>query len=118
MKTTNDMWQVTSLRDASAWQAGGRKKAVPRTASSRHATAFTLIEIMVAIGIFTVLLAAVYSSWTLILRATKVGREATAQVQRQRMALRTIEDALMCAESFQASIQYYPSSCKTAPNPC
>ena len=62
---------------------------------------------MVAITIFTLLLAAVYSSWMLILRATKVGQEATAQVQRQRMALRTIEDALTCAESFQASIQYY-----------
>jgi type II secretory pathway pseudopilin PulG len=66
-----------------------------------------LIEIMVAVTILTLLLAAVYSSWMLILRATKVGREATAQVQRQRMALRTIEDALTCAESFQASIQYY-----------
>jgi len=37
----------------------------------------------------------------------KGGGEAAAQVQRQRMALRTIEDALTCAESFQASIQYY-----------
>jgi type II secretory pathway pseudopilin PulG len=66
-----------------------------------------LIEIMVAVTILTLLLAAVYSSWMLILRATKVGGEAAAQVQRRRIAVRTIEDALMCAESFQASIQYY-----------
>ena len=118
MKMTSDMWRVTSLRDTSARQADD---SVPRAACSCHASvpprvvceachasrAFTLIEIMVAITIFTLLLAAVYSSWMLILRATKVGQEATAQVQRQRMALRTIEDALTCAESFQASIQYY-----------
>ena len=123
MKVTSDMCQVTSLRDALARQADDNKKAMPCIAChlprarlgvasgearvTRHTTAFTLIEIMVAISIFTVLLAAVYSSWMLILRATKVGREATAQVQRQRMALRTIEDALMCTESFQASGQYY-----------
>jgi len=107
MKVTNDMWQVASLRDASARQADDKKRAVPRTAYSCHATAFTLIEIMVAITILAFLLTAIYSSWMLILRATKVGQEATAQVQRQRMALRTIEDALTCAESFQASIQYY-----------
>jgi prepilin-type N-terminal cleavage/methylation domain-containing protein len=79
----------------------------PSSLVSRPIRAFTLIEIMVAITILTLLLAAVYSSWMLILRATKVGGEATAQVQRQRMALRTIEDALTCAESFQASSRYY-----------
>jgi prepilin-type N-terminal cleavage/methylation domain-containing protein len=73
----------------------------------RPIRAFTLIEIMVAVTILTLLLGAVYSSWMLILRATKVGREATAQVQRQRIAVRTIEDALMCVQSFQASAQYY-----------
>ena len=71
------------------------------------ARAFTLIEIMIAVTIFTLVLAAIYSSWTLILRATKVGREAAAQVQRQRIAVQTIEDALTCVQSFQASAQYY-----------
>jgi len=68
---------------------------------------FTLLEIMLAIAIFSLVMAAIYSSWILILRATKVGQEATAQVQRRRMAVWTIEDALMCAQSFQASVQYY-----------
>lgn len=62
---------------------------------------------MLAITIFTVVMAAIYSSWILILRATKVGREATAQVQRRRMAVWMIEDALTCAQSFQASVEYY-----------
>jgi prepilin-type N-terminal cleavage/methylation domain-containing protein len=72
-----------------------------------HYRAFTLIEIMIAVTIFTLVLAAIYSSWTLILRAAKVGREAAAQVQRQRIAVQTIENALTCAQSFQASSRYY-----------
>ena len=69
--------------------------------------AFTLIEIMLSIMIFSMVLAAIYSTWMLILRSTKVAQEAAAQVQRQRIAVRTIEDSLMCIQSFQASIQYY-----------
>jgi prepilin-type N-terminal cleavage/methylation domain-containing protein len=69
--------------------------------------AFTLIEIMVAIAIFAILVAAVYSTWVLILKASQVGQEAAAQVQRQRIAVRTIEDSLTCVQSFQASMQYY-----------
>jgi type II secretory pathway pseudopilin PulG len=66
-----------------------------------------LLEIMLALAIFSLLMAAVYSSWTLILRATRVGQEAAAQAQRRRVAVRTIESALMCVQSYQASHQYY-----------
>jgi prepilin-type N-terminal cleavage/methylation domain-containing protein len=76
----------------------------PKT-SRRHA--FTLIEIMVAIAIFSVLVAAVYSTWVLIIKSSQVGQEAAAQVQRERIAIRTIEDSLTCIQSFQASMQYY-----------
>ena len=62
---------------------------------------------MLAIAIFSLVMAAIYSSWMFILRATKVGQEATAQVQRRRVAVRTIENALTCVQSFQASQQYY-----------
>jgi len=62
---------------------------------------------MLAITIFSLVMAAIYSSWLLILRATTAGQAATAQVQRRRMAVWTIEDALTCVQSFQASIQYY-----------
>lgn len=72
-----------------------------------HCRAFTLIEIMIAVTIFTLVLAAIYSSWMLILRATKAGQEAAAQVQRQRIAVQTVEDALTCVQSFQASARYY-----------
>jgi type II secretory pathway pseudopilin PulG len=79
----------------------------PPTLVPRPVCAFTLLEIMLAIGIFSLVMVAIYSSWMLILRATKVGREATAQVQRRRIAVQTIENALLCVQSFQASQSYY-----------
>ena len=75
--------------------------------SQFHCRAFTLIEIMMAIAIFSIVVAAIYSTWILILRASKTGLEAAAQVQRERIAVQTIEDSLTCVQSFQASMQYY-----------
>ncbi len=69
--------------------------------------AFTLVEIMIAMILFSMVVAAIYSTWMLVMRATKVGQAAAAQAQRQRIALHTIEDALMCVQSFQASQKYY-----------
>jgi type II secretion system protein J len=74
---------------------------------SKFAGAFTLIEIMVAIAIFSLLVAAVYSTWVVILKSAQVGQEAAAQAQRERIAVRTLEDSLTCIQSFQASMQYY-----------
>ena len=69
--------------------------------------AFTLIEIMVAMGVFMLVIGAIYSTWALVMRATVVGQAAAMQAQRQRIALRTIEDSLMCVQSYQASQKYY-----------
>jgi prepilin-type N-terminal cleavage/methylation domain-containing protein len=69
--------------------------------------AFTLIEIMVAIAIFGMIVAAIYSTWVLILKSSRVGQEAAAQIQRERITVRTIEDALTCIQSFQASMYLY-----------
>jgi prepilin-type N-terminal cleavage/methylation domain-containing protein len=69
--------------------------------------AFTLVEIMIALAIFGLVVAAIYATWILILRASKTGLEAAAQVQRERITVRTIEDSLTCIQSFQASMQYY-----------
>jgi type II secretory pathway component PulJ len=66
-----------------------------------------LIEVMVAIAIFALLVTAVYSTWVLIIKSAQVGQEAAAQVQRQRIAIRTLEDSLTCIQSFQRSMQYY-----------
>ena len=73
--------------------------------SSRRA--FTLIEVMVAIALFTMVVASVFASWTALMRSTRVAHDVAAQAQRQRITLRTIEDSLMAVQSFQASPQYY-----------
>ena len=69
--------------------------------------AFTLVEIMIAIGIFAMVLSAIYTSWTAILRASKTGLEAAASVQRSRIALRMLEDSLGSAQSFAANLPDY-----------
>jgi prepilin-type N-terminal cleavage/methylation domain-containing protein len=78
-----------------------------KLAHSRNRRAFTLIEIMVSIAIFMFIIAAIYSTWALVMKATVVGQAAAAQAQRERITVRTIEDSLMCIQSFQASPQYY-----------
>jgi len=68
---------------------------------------FTLIEILIAITIFSLVMAAIYSTWVMIMRASRVSQEAMAQAQRERVALHTIENSLTCIQSIQASLQYY-----------
>lgn len=68
---------------------------------------FTLIEIMMAMAIFALVLAAIYATWTLILKSSKLGLAAAAQAQRERIAVRTIEDALTSTRSFAADLQHY-----------
>jgi len=68
---------------------------------------FTLIELMMAMAIFGLVLAAIYATWTLILKASKLGMVAAAQVQRERISVRLIEDALVSTRSFAADLQHY-----------
>lgn len=83
----------------------GRRQDGPRGATVRQG--FTLIEIMIALVIFTMVIGVIYSTWLLIMRAARVGQEVAAQAQSQRMAIRSIEDGLTCVQSFQADMKYY-----------
>jgi len=62
---------------------------------------------MVAMFVFSMVIASIYATWALVMRASQVGQDAAAQAQRQRVVLRAIGDALMGVESFQASQKYY-----------
>ena len=62
---------------------------------------------MIAIGILSLVLAAIYSSWTAILRASKTGLEAAASAQRARITVRVLEDSLGSAQSFAANLRHY-----------
>ncbi len=69
--------------------------------------AFTLIEILLAMGIFALVLTSMYSSWSSILRASKAGSKAAEDAQRGRAAMRVIQDALVSAQMFTANQRYY-----------
>jgi type II secretion system protein J len=69
--------------------------------------AFTLIEILVAMALFAMVLMAMYATWTAVLRGARVGADAAAQAQRERMVVRTIEEALTCSRSFLGDVQHY-----------
>ncbi|MFO1488966.1 MAG: prepilin-type N-terminal cleavage/methylation domain-containing protein [Verrucomicrobiota bacterium] len=68
---------------------------------------FTLLEIMVALALFALVAAAIYSSWFAVMRGAQVGLASAAKVQRSRVAMQTIEEALNSARSFDAGNQYY-----------
>lgn len=76
-------------------------------ASVRSPRAFTIIEVLLAVAIFTMIMAAVYSTWTAILRSARVGNDAAVEVQRSRVASRTLQDALVSAVMFEANIGLY-----------
>jgi type II secretion system protein J len=69
--------------------------------------AFTLVEILMAMAIFGMVLTAVYATWTALLRGSRAGLSAAAQVQRERVAIQTIEQALTSARSFTLDMQHY-----------
>ena len=78
-------------------------KAGPR----RVRLGFTLIEILMAMAIFSLVMSAIYATWMAILRGSQAGLKATAEVQRERMAMHTIELALTTARSFQLDVRHY-----------
>ncbi len=69
--------------------------------------AFTLVEVMVAVGIFAMVITAVYAAWTQVIRSTMTGTRAAADAQRERVTLRTIEDALGGAVLFSENAVLY-----------
>src|SRR6266705_5335047 len=68
--------------------------------------AFTLVEIMIALAIFTAVMIAIYSSWSAILRGYRIGQDAAAEAQRSRVAVRALENSLMSLQMFLANIKY------------
>ena len=60
-----------------------------------------------AIFLFGMVVAAIYSSWNAVVRGSQAGLKAAATVQRSRVAMRTLEDALTCARSFTSDPEYY-----------
>jgi prepilin-type N-terminal cleavage/methylation domain-containing protein len=72
-----------------------------------NARAFTLLEVLIATAVLTVVLASIYSTWLSIVRATEKGEKAAAIAQRTRMAVQTVENALAATTMFAENIAYY-----------
>jgi prepilin-type N-terminal cleavage/methylation domain-containing protein len=70
-------------------------------------SAFTMVELMVAVSVLSLVLLAIFSGWTAILRGSKVGNDAAAEVQRTRVAMRALEEALLSAQMFQANTNHF-----------
>ena len=85
-----------------------------RAVSRRQRSAFTLIEVMLALAIFTGLVAAIYSCWTSVLRSSQVGLAAAAEAQRKRMAVRCLEDVFLSTQMFNQNARYYSFLADTA----
>lgn len=77
-----------------------------RTRSIRR-RAFTLVEVMIAMAILGMVVAAIYATWRAILGATKASQTAAAEVQRSRVALRCLEESLTFTAMFVANAGYY-----------
>ena len=78
-----------------------------KTTTGRGRRGFTLIEILMALAIFSLVMTAIYSTWMAIIRGSQAGLKATAEVQRERMAMHTMEQALTTARSFQLEVEHY-----------
>jgi prepilin-type N-terminal cleavage/methylation domain-containing protein len=73
----------------------------------KHSRAFTLLEIMVALALFSIIVLAIYSTWNSILKGKKVAENAAASAQRMRITMRTLKDSLLCTCMFNANASYY-----------
>ena len=79
-----------------------------KTLEQDQRAAFTLLEIMVAMALFALVAAAIYSSWFAVMRGSQVGLASAAKVQRSRVAMQLIEEALCSTRSFDADgTNYY-----------
>jgi type II secretion system protein J len=85
-----------------------------RARKIHFAAAFTLIEVMIAISIFTLVMVAIYSSWSAIMRGSRTGLKAAAEVQRSRIAMRALEESLSSAVMYVDNAKYYHFSTDTS----
>ena len=81
---------------------------------SNRRPGFTLIEIMLAIGLFAGVMAAIYGCWSAVVRGSRAGLDAAADVQRGRIAQQAIEDSLTTAKLFVENVRHYQFYGETA----
>lgn len=100
-------WRFTIHRPDTGAVSSRRRSPflIPGTRSARPG--FTLLEIMVALFILGLIVAAVYSSWMAVVKGAESGKKAAAEAQRARIVAREFEEKLSSARMFAADIDYY-----------
>lgn len=97
-----------NTRSSASW---GRRARIldrgRRGPRGRGRGAFTLIEVMLALGLLMMVLSVIYSTWMAILRSKVAADKAAMNAQRSRIAMRAIEDALQGVQVFQMNQPYY-----------
>ncbi len=69
--------------------------------------AFTMVEVLLAVGIFSMVMVSIYSTWSAVLRASRVGLQKADEVQRSRILLRSLEESLSSAMLYVENAKYY-----------
>jgi general secretion pathway protein J len=69
--------------------------------------AFTIIELITAMVIFSMVVAAIFTTYLSVTKGAVAANRAAAAAQRSRVALRTLEEALGATRSFTADSMYY-----------
>ena len=87
--------------------APGRTKSRTGLRRAHRLRAFTLIEIMVAIGVLGGLMVAIFASWQAIVRSSQIGITAAVEAHRNRVAVRALTDALTSSVIYEANMPYY-----------
>lgn len=85
-----------------------------KTHAQIRQAAFTLIEAMVAVAILSLIIAMIYGTFFSVLNVTKTGSEAAEKIQRERVALNTIEAALSGIVYYEQNQDRYAFTADTA----
>jgi prepilin-type N-terminal cleavage/methylation domain-containing protein len=75
--------------------------------ASKFTRAFTLLEILIALGILSLIVVAIYTAWYSIMKGSKVALDAAAVAQRERMTIRTLQDSMLCSCLYTHNARYY-----------
>jgi len=76
-------------------------------ATPRPASAFTILEVMISIGIFAMIITAIYATWMSIVKGSRAAQSAAASVQRSRIAMNALEASFRSMQLFESNRTNY-----------
>lgn len=77
------------------------------SSKAREAAAFTILEIVISITVFTFIMVSILGCWKCIVTGKMIAEDAAAAAQRARVGMDTVVKALTCAEMSTANLQFY-----------